>query len=430
MDFLEMLYQYVESYYESTQIPLSILDEDGSLLRRYGKSCLYCQQFKKQLGGDGICNKRHLHGCNAAAAQNQGYVFSCPGGLVHFAVSPKQNNRPICSILAGPLLLEFPQMNMVDDVLVKFKLPLKGRTALFSAMQTVTLAEPKQIKYLSRLLYSLTGHLPDMAQEIVEKQSDLEAQQARIDAYLEAIQEDEEAIQRRNYTAQLYDLEMQLISSLRMCNEVEAKLAMKELFALHCYSSGQRTNFITVRSIELITLLSRTAIEAGANVYKMYGKTDKFFKYLMDSESAMEISMLLHKAVGEAIQLIDVPVRDSSTSLIRQSIHYINQHYKENISLEDVSKEINLSTSYFSAIFKEETGLSFTHYINNLRIDAAKKMLMDTDVSLLDISLELGFGSQSYFSSVFKKNVAMSPKQFRTKMQSANVLPTLDGHTL
>lgn len=74
---------------------------------------------------------------------------------------------------------------------------------------------------------------------------------------------------------------------------------------------------------------------------------------------------------------------------------------------------MHLHPSYFSTVFKNATGLSFKEYLNKVRIEESKILLQNTDFSIIDIAVAVGFEDQSYFSKVFKKYTGTTPKQFR-----------------
>ena len=99
--------------------------------------------------------------------------------------------------------------------------------------------------------------------------------------------------------------------------------------------------------------------------------------------------------------------------LIQKSISYINEHYNEDINLETIANIVHLNPSYFSSIFKKEVGVSFSNYLNKIRIEQSKLLLKNTDSSIVEIALEVGFEDQSYFSKVFKNLTKMTPKQYR-----------------
>lgn len=410
MEYQQIIYECAESFYESTQIPVSVYDRDGLLLRSFGGSCAYCTQFRRLLGNEKRCNRRHMLGCRVAVDLKKGYVFSCQGGLVLFAVGLMQGNTHVCSMIAGPVLLETPNIEMIDELLKKMGLPLTGRGALYSALTDIDLVEPRKIEYLCRLLDNSTRNLLDSASNFVQKSQEKAEEERRVYAYLNAIQTEPELREDDHY---LHDLEDKLVHAVRVGNVQDAKSFMEQLFSARSIYSGMQTKLTTIHAIELLTFLARAAINAGAGVYAMYNLTDQAFCRLMDARSISQISFLLGRSVEDAINLLDIVEADETTTFIRQSIYYIHQHYTENISLEDVSENVHLSPSYFSSLFKEKTSISFTSYVNQLKIERAKKLLKKTDMTLVDIAMSLGFCSQSYFSSVFKKHVGMSPKQYR-----------------
>ena len=95
---------------------------------------------------------------------------------------------------------------------------------------------------------------------------------------------------------------------------------------------------------------------------------------------------------------------------------YIEEHYsREHLSREEVAKYVNLTSSYFGNLFKQETGENFTEYLILVKIDKAKSLLIHTDKTISEIAFEVGFSSSSYFGSLFKKNEKTSPKEFHKK---------------
>ena len=88
-------------------------------------------------------------------------------------------------------------------------------------------------------------------------------------------------------------------------------------------------------------------------------------------------------------------------------------HYKNDISLDDVSREIDISPYYFSKVFKEATGENFIDYLTGLRIDKAKDLLENTGMSMKEICGEVGYSNPNYFSRIFKKIVGVSPTEYK-----------------
>jgi len=78
-----------------------------------------------------------------------------------------------------------------------------------------------------------------------------------------------------------------------------------------------------------------------------------------------------------------------------------------------VAREVSISPYYFSKLFKEEVGQNFIEYLTALRIEAAKKALLDTSISIREAGSLSGYADPNYFSRIFKKQTGMTPREYR-----------------
>lgn len=101
---------------------------------------------------------------------------------------------------------------------------------------------------------------------------------------------------------------------------------------------------------------------------------------------------------------------------VRRAMNYIQAHYKENITLDSVISHLDLNKSYFCTLFKRESGVTFTHYVNLIRIEKSKRQLLKDNRSVLDIALSVGFSNQNYYTIIFKRMTSMTPMEFRKKI--------------
>ena len=101
---------------------------------------------------------------------------------------------------------------------------------------------------------------------------------------------------------------------------------------------------------------------------------------------------------------------------IHSALSYINSHYSENITLEQISTHENLDPSYFCRVFKAATGATFTEYLNFVRVCKAETMLARSNLGILEISEAVGFSSVSYFGRIFKRYRGVSPRTYRSAM--------------
>ena len=101
-------------------------------------------------------------------------------------------------------------------------------------------------------------------------------------------------------------------------------------------------------------------------------------------------------------------------SLIDTAKQYLAEHFESNdVSLNTVAAQVGVSSSYFSSIFKQETGQSFVEYLTKLRIDKACELLRCTTLRTAEIGERVGYNDPHYFSATFKKVTGVSPKDYK-----------------
>ena len=114
--------------------------------------------------------------------------------------------------------------------------------------------------------------------------------------------------------------------------------------------------------------------------------------------------------------LPDEPQQDPdglSNARFLQMMSYINNHYDQGLSLNQLAEEMNLNANYLSQVFKRETGKTFLKYITDLRIEKAKELLDSKNYSISEIASRLGFSDYFYFLKTFKRVTGMTPKQYK-----------------
>lgn len=99
--------------------------------------------------------------------------------------------------------------------------------------------------------------------------------------------------------------------------------------------------------------------------------------------------------------------------IVRDAILYVKDHLNEPLTVKQISRTVSVSPSHFSRMFKRQTGSSPYEYVIKMRIDAAKRLLKNSNLSVAEIAAETGFNSQSNFIYTFHEKVGISPNQFR-----------------
>ncbi len=109
------------------------------------------------------------------------------------------------------------------------------------------------------------------------------------------------------------------------------------------------------------------------------------------------------------------PFTTAQIEFLVSVLDYVAEHYSSNISIEELSKMHYISYSHFSSLFKRMTGQNFIDYLNAVRISAAERLLVTTDMQVTEIALKVGYSDLSYFSRRFSEQNRISPRGYRQK---------------
>ncbi|MBQ3089068.1 MAG: response regulator transcription factor [Oscillospiraceae bacterium] len=105
---------------------------------------------------------------------------------------------------------------------------------------------------------------------------------------------------------------------------------------------------------------------------------------------------------------------DSAWRIVERARSYVQSHYADyELGVEVVSSHLHLSNAYFSTLFKRETGVSFTQYVTEIRMDRAARLLLESDDKTYQIAEQTGYLDPNYFSYVFKKHFGCTPSRYR-----------------
>ncbi|WP_408072149.1 helix-turn-helix domain-containing protein [Butyrivibrio sp. JL13D10] len=180
-----------------------------------------------------------------------------------------------------------------------------------------------------------------------------------------------------------------------------------------------------VRAAELLTLARIASHDSGNDSISCYSRFKKYSTKLIDAKSYDNISRIVEKcAIEFARNSHDLGkyTNDSYSPMTNKCIQRIIERLPDKISLDELAKELHISAKYLSALFNKETGSSITDFMQDLRVNEAKHLLTNTELSYLEISTLLNFSSQSYFNCIFKKKTDLTPKEFRERAQQKAAL--------
>lgn len=198
-----------------------------------------------------------------------------------------------------------------------------------------------------------------------------------------------------------------MVSAVEKLSTDEILGLWSELYAQLCASSNAQTVY---SSAELFV----------ENVFSLIPKSTKSMEDLQQIKDLIARSHTLEgldrvvreKLAEQFVQLSEE--RDKRLGLpVREAMRYIAEHYQEGITANQLSDMLRINPSYFSVLFKKETGKNFVDYITDYRLDKAKELLVTTNCTMASVASQVGYSDTRYFSQIFTKRVGIKPSQYR-----------------
>lgn len=178
-------------------------------------------------------------------------------------------------------------------------------------------------------------------------------------------------------------------------------------------ASGHSLSQHHVELMELISMLYRFAVNHEISLEDFEGDIRDLYSSLLDMEPTALRIWMTDCSYAFRDQLIRARNR-STKSLISRAEDYVRHNFgEEDLSLDRICEVLGLSNSYFSSIFKKETGKSFIQYLTDYRMEQAARQLIETDEKSYIIAQKVGYTDPNYFSYVFKRRFGVSPSKYR-----------------
>jgi Response regulator containing CheY-like receiver domain and AraC-type DNA-binding domain len=403
------LNEMLEAFEACIGLPIQVIDEQGAILESCGPATNFCNLFRKYLPSYDSCEKLHINASKRAISIGETYIFSCHANLNHI-VFPLLNRGTFWgSILVGPFLMDAPDSLLIQDIDKKYHIPTCSLIELYEETASIKVVPPGTVTQISRLLYYLFSNLiTEGKQQLIINQGKLH-QQSKISESIQ-MYKNSGTDQTNPYP---YDKEKALIAKVKAGNAQEAKGILNDLLGYVLFSDGSSLDTVKARAIELCSLLSRAAIEGGAATDSILKINNQFLKSLQQINDLDSLCFKLQETVEVFTESMFNYIPSKNYELMKKAMLYISNHFSNNITLEEVANHVHLNPAYFSSVFKQSSGSSFKEYLNMVRVEESKRLLANTDYSIIDIAIATGFEDQSYFSKVFKKYTGLTPKQYR-----------------
>ncbi len=343
--------------------------------------------------------EQFLYGCKEAYRWDGLYTFHCHQEMVLICASiASEKGELSAGMVIGPVFLDNK-----EDVISRC-----GGKKLIEALKQAPEFAPYKIQAMAEILAGICGNLSDLSHGKAGRY--FYRQESLLNAlYVERMK----ASETSDYYTYPIAVERKLRTAVRNRDKEGSQTLLNQILA-HIYTSNNNNlAAIKPRITELIVVLSRAAVDAGADINEIFLINENFTRNIEDFNNLEDLSIWVTNMLQRFISFTFEFDKVKHVDAVYKVIEYIKANFQRRMSLEEIAASTYLSKTYLSSLFKKETGYSISEYINIVRIERSKALLLEENISIIEIANICGFEDQSYFTKVFKHIVGITPKKYR-----------------
>jgi two-component system, response regulator YesN len=205
--------------------------------------------------------------------------------------------------------------------------------------------------------------------------------------------------------------ERRLINGLENGDVQRCITVLTDIFQKHANYFEQEN--LHYRFIEMMVAAHRVAMENGVNDDTEYGQ---YIKEILNCNSKDEFERVCTEKIRHIASMVNIKKKNNIGDIVKKANLIIYERFNQELTLDDISKELYISPQYFSRLYKDETGENFIEKLTSVRIDNAKKLMKESEYSIKEICYMSGYCDPNYFSRLFKKHEGISPSAYQKQV--------------
>lgn len=216
---------------------------------------------------------------------------------------------------------------------------------------------------------------------------------------------------------ELPDMENDIVQ-ITLSGDIEGvNAAIREYFDGIPFDKKNSPGYVKNISLNLVAAIERALIERGENLNDILKENFRGFEDLLCLETITDVIMWVEKIFADVATYIREQHNDRNSLIVNKITKIINERYGQDITVDDISREIYLSPNYIRSIFKNKTGRTILDYLVYIRMKKASEMMNDASLHIYDVAKKVGYNSVSYFCQVFKQYYGVTPKEYMESME-------------
>jgi len=367
----------------------------------------FCKIIRSSPAGAKRCKQDRLRSVKMAFETGQPYISICHAGIVLACVPAMDKDEPLGGVFFGKCLWDKPDDITIDEINKRAKGIRIDRDKLAAAIEKLPIVSGRKVHEAAEFLFVAIYEITGLDPHVIQWRRQRSQQQSEIG---ELIRKEKEKSGAGQYPL---EAEKRLMDKVKIGDRLGAREILNMILASIMLSDPGDLAVLKARMLELLSILSRSAVEGGVDINFLLEKNLDYINKVMQIDNQQDLCAWIGNALNDFIEQVYSTQDSRRVSQIKPATDYIMAHYCEPITLNDVAKAAHLSVSRLSHIFKEQTGLTIVDYMTNARIEYAKELLISTNKNCTEVCFEAGYNNQSYFTRTFKDVVGVTPRAFR-----------------
>lgn len=363
------------------------------------------------LRGSAVCSGKIVQSGKKAEELRTSYIYETPCGLIMCIAAVAVEGETVGYITTGPVVLWEKDEYFYREMKEKFA--ALGASSDGAALESVRKVDCETMTGISDMLRMLVEYMAGQQKKFAEQRKEI----ARLNLDRMRVKREMEIRQSSPcYNKYPVELEKELIAYVQFGDKNSAKKIINRfLNEIFSYASGD-LEIIKAKLYEFSAFLSRSAVEAGAPLSALTGIVKKSARLLLDNIDFQDLCSSTIEIMENFIDVVyESRSRRISNAHLAKAIRYINEHFAEDIDLETLAGNVFVSPYYISHLFRNEMDTTFSDYLTKVRLDNAKKYLME-GLSVERTAEAVGYNDGNYFIKLFKKYVGVTPAKYRRSM--------------
>ena len=331
------------------------------------------------------------------------YVFMAAPSVATWVIALEDKRRIHGALIGGEVHISPHEADAPFDYLIAHGMEANATRAFLDRLPTWQRERADEAAaFLKTTFYTVSGWTPELMEENRMK--------ARQQEQLHRAIEDHRNSGKQALYA--FEKERMLLACIRAGDRQGARRILNEMLAT-IYLSAPSLVVLRARAVELVSYLTRAAIEDNPLLEPLITRTQGWTEQLITAVDFDALSLVLMDALEDFIDGVYIHGINRSNTSVSKALDFIGRHFTTKISLARVANEVGLSRYRLSHLVKQHTGRTVLQIIQESRVRHAQHLLERTDMRCSEIAYEVGFGDQSYFTKHFKRLTGTTPERYR-----------------